>query len=202
MKSKLSYATWKLQFIIASTERDIKNGAVRFSPRLWRLRCSFNVAEASSKAIWSCLTWLSEQMWRRNRRVEEFVQWGCRNCGMWPLVVCRAADHCRSFICSVSRRICTDCCLHPERWGSTFFRSVEKRPPTRRHMSGDLKRSFGITAVITYNFATKFVGFILFEKYWVNLGTVGSAEHTAHMGAKRAAWTVRSWNVRRYHMKG
>jgi hypothetical protein len=68
-------------------------------------------------------------------------------------------------------------------------------------MPGDLKRSFINTAVITYNFAMKFVGFVLFEKYWVNSGTVRSAEHTAHMGAKRAAWRVRSGNVRRYHMK-
>jgi len=69
MKSELSYATCKLQFIIASTERDIKNGTVRLSARLCRLRCSFNVADTSSKATWSCLTWLSEQMWRRKRRV-------------------------------------------------------------------------------------------------------------------------------------
>jgi len=44
--------------------------------------------------------------------------------------------------------------------------------------------------MITYNFATKFVGFVgfvLFEKYWVNSGTARSAEHAAHMGAKRAA---------------
>jgi len=180
----------------------VKNGAVRLSQRLCRLRCSFNVAETSSKAIWHCLTWHTaskcdggrEEWWNLYSEGAETV--GCDPLPFVPVPTITVP----SSAVSVDRSARTA--------GPRTLRQqvLPKRRKPLAHRHGVIRQETwsGASAAPLWEPTISrriFLGFVLFYKYWVSSGTVRSAEHTAHMGAKRAAWRVRSGNVRTYHMK-